>query len=299
MRAMPSTSIEWVRWGRDVMPRLVSQRAISRGEGLMLKELCSRSDRCGGCFASARTLGEGIGVGERQAERLLDGLRSKRLVSSARRGRGCIRTLQPDAVPDLLTGQLSFDDLLDGLIPEPVQQALPAEPQPASVPAAPPTSSSGLPTSGCREKEEKFAGGGDARSASTPDRTSEVLEEHLVEVLAILEAAPGLFVEPLAVNSALAAHPERVGYDHLAAAHVVASYAHEGGLHITAANRLLLAVLRKQPRPAKPGAAPGARWHGGRRRTAPPVTPEVAQEFERQTETVERLMAAAGFGRPR
>ena len=63
-----------------------------------------------------------------------------------------------------------------------------------------------------------------------------------------------------------------------------------------AANRLLLAELRKQTRGAP--AAPG-RWHGGRRRAAAPVSAEVADEFERQTESVARLMAAAGFGAKR
>ncbi len=278
-----STSLEWLRWTRDVMPRLVRQRAITREEGLMLKELGSRADRSGGCFASAVTLGEGIGVGGRQAERLLCGLRAKGLVSSVPRGRGCVRTLQPAAVPDLLTGQLSFDDLLDGLLAEPVCDAPPA-PAPAVgavvVVAGPPTSASGPPTSRCRTKEVKAFKEGEGAPARDPDRVG-VLQPHLDEVLDVLNGAPGLMIEPLAVNSALAAFPEASGYTHLSAAHTVSSWAHEGGLRITSANRQLMAALRRQIRPASAQRAPWTPAHDGRARRAAPApagTPSYTRE---------------------
>lgn len=66
-------------------------------------------------------------------------------------------------------------------------------------------------------------------------------------VLGVLNAAPGLVVEPLAVNSILLGYPESGGYDHERAAHTVASWSHESvGLAQTAANRLLKSALEKQ-----------------------------------------------------
>jgi hypothetical protein len=278
-----STSLEYMRWARDVMPRLVAERALSRSEGLMLKELASRADRRGGCFASAATLGQGIGVGGRQAERLLNGLRAKKLVTVTPRGRGCTRTLQPSAVPDLLTGQLSFDDLLAGTIPEPVQQATAPEPMLAVACAVPPTSAAVPPTSGCRTKEMKVSvEEGDARcaryaSASRPGlaslgvdvQPSQVLETHLTAVLQALATAPNLLLEPMNVNAALAAHPEAKGHDHLCAALTLVSLA-LGEQRATLAHPRLLGILQRQTRgPASTGRSWAAGHEGRARRAAP------------------------------
>jgi hypothetical protein len=283
MKSMPSTSIEYVRWARDVMPRLVSDRALTRGEGLMLKELASRADRCGGCFASPATLGAGIGVGGRQAQRLLGGLRDKKLVHVAARGRGCVRTLQPAVVPDLLSGQLSFDDLLDGTLPAPVQHAA-VSPEPGPVRAAgaarPMTSVSGPATSGCRTKEVKeelLEEGGarcardcrpDLRELGVPERRAVALEPRLTAVLTALSSAPNLLVEPLNVNAALAAHPEVKGHDHLCAALTLVSLA-LGETRSTVAHARLLGVLQKQ-RAGAPALsrASGRPPHEGRARRA-------------------------------
>lgn len=81
---------------------------------------------------------------------------------------------------------------------------------------------------------------GEGKRAST---RASALHPDLTAVLAILEAAPGLVVEAMAVDSACRAHG---GRDVVAAANIVASWAHEGGLQITSASRLLHRALDRQ-----------------------------------------------------
>lgn len=69
----------------------------------------------------------------------------------------------------------------------------------------------------------------------------------LQPVLRILEDAPGLEVNDAAVNSALAAHPQPP-FDHLRAAHVVASWAYDGGLTLPIANIQLNRAFERQDR---------------------------------------------------
>ncbi len=290
-----STSIEWMRWTRDVMPRLVRDRAISRGEGLMLKELGSRADRRGACFCSAATLGEGIGVTERQAERLLGGLRAKKLINTTRRGRGCLRTLQPAAVPDLLTGQLSFDDLLAGSIPEPVAQDLPA--QPARTPRRP-TFSTRPPTPGCREKDVKSFAAADARVedeiAQFTSDVVDVVQPLLPQVVALLRSAPDVaLVDPYVVNALLVSRPESAGYRHLEAAGDVLSAMIAGRFAHKDACRLLSRVLDDQLRPKREPRRAAA-GHGGRRRSAPPVPASVQAHIDRENEGFSRLLTQMG-----
>lgn len=75
--------------------------------------------------------------------------------------------------------------------------------------------------------------------------TREPPTDRLDEVLAVLEAAPGLDVEPMSVLSAIIGHPD---IDPVLAAHEVAMWAHEGGLRIRAAGRLLRAALEHRER---------------------------------------------------
>lgn len=117
------------------------------------------------------------------------------------------------------------------------------------------------------------------------------LAPRLDEVLAILEPAIGPIIEPLAFDSALAAFPEARGHDHVQAAHIVASYGFDTG-GARSPISLLRQVLRNQLQPARQRGA----WHGGRRRPAPSVSPQMAEQAERQTATMWRLARAAGFG---
>jgi hypothetical protein len=234
-------------------------------------------------------------LGESQVYRWIAELKKRGLLATVQQGPGRIAVRRLLAVPEPV--QLSLFDQLEAPVPAPAAAGGAArDAKPAAAPVAPwPRMDATLP-SHQREAavDGQFKQAGGARCARKPAPKAGVLEQHLDEVLEVLDAAPGLFVEPMAVNSALSACPERSGYDHLAAAHVVASYAHEGGLHVSAANRLLLAVLRKQTR-----AAPKARWHAGRRRpAAPPMSPAMQAQRDRETETMWRLMKAAGFGGP-
>jgi len=72
------------------------------------------------------------------------------------------------------------------------------------------------------------------------------LASTLSRVLEILATAPALFVEELSVNAILQGHPQRDGYDHERAAWTVTSWAHEGGLSMSSAPRLLQRALLKQ-----------------------------------------------------
>lgn len=89
------------------------------------------------------------------------------------------------------------------------------------------------------------------------------IHSQLPDVLAILRAAPDLDVEDLAVNSALMA---RQDLDALELARVVASWAHEGGLRNSSANRLLLSAARQidQREAGKDGARAAAERRGTR-----------------------------------
>lgn len=281
---VPATGLEWRQWVRGRIEDL----GLCCGEANMLRLLGDRASSAGVVRMGVPLMARQLALSEARVYWWLARLRERGLLVSSQQGPGrvAVRRLVAVAEPE----QLSLFD-------EPAARAAMPVPDPAVV-APWPLADATLPS---RQREAAVVGQlkeEGARDARDPDRTSLALEEHLEAVLEVLDAAPELFVEAMAVNSALAAHPERAGHDHLRAAHIVASWAHEGGLHVTAANRLLLTVLRKQSLPATARAAGrgGGRWHGGRRRASAPVTAEVAEEFERQTASVERLMAAAGFG---
>jgi nucleoid-associated protein YgaU len=109
-----------------------------------------------------------------------------------------------------------------------------------------------------------------------------VLAPRFDEVLAILGAAkPEILIDDRAILSALEAHPEANGYDHLKAAHRVVAWVHDpcGGPEVASAPRLLWSVLDKQAaeargergeRPAAPRARrpdrPAKPWEGALRR---------------------------------
>lgn len=74
------------------------------------------------------------------------------------------------------------------------------------------------------------------------DAAATGIHPDLQAVLAVLRSAPGLTIDDMAVNAALRSRP---GLDAVAAAELVASWAHEGGLQITSSSRLLFSALDK------------------------------------------------------
>jgi hypothetical protein len=272
VQAAGSSSLKggFVRWARETVPA----RGLSRGQAQVLKELASRADRDGCCYPSVRAIAQGVVLSERHTKRLLGELTELGLVLSHHRGRGrsAHRQLCPHAPLPVVGGQLSFDDLLAQSVPAAYGPAAAKE---GFIPPSPvvgvPLACFGVPSDGPQKYQTEEKEGAAARE--------HVLEEHLHDVLAVLEGAPGLVVEPMSVNSALAAYPQAAGHDHLRAAHTVASYAFEGGLRVPAANRLLLAELRKQTKPVAGSPTTtsrggGERWHEGRRRPVPAGKPQ-------------------------
>ncbi len=262
-----TSSLDYVRWARRQAP----DRGLTRGQSQMLQQLASHANERGECLASVATLAGEMVVSERHAGRLLRELATLGLASTTRRGRG--RSARRRLC-------------LDAPIPAP---ACPRGTQPMFDACFAPTATVAAPVVAAADDRTSETSDlpSDGRQKEPLEGAPGVLEERLDDVVQILDAAPGLFVEAMAVNSALAAHPERSGYDHLQAAHTVASFAFEGGLHVTSANRLLLAELRKQTRGAQSANRQGAP-HGGRRRAAPPVTDTVAAGDELLRQAWER-----------
>ncbi len=233
----------------------------------------------------ARQLG---GISESQVHRRLRKLSGYGIMRTRQQGRGRIALRELIAVPEPV--QLSlFDAAGEPTVAAPPAPARAADDAPVVVPwpapAVKPCSRVDAPKpSHQREaavEQEERTTEGSARCA--PDPTSDpprmVLQPRLDDVLGVLATAPGLAIEPMAVNSALAAHPESAGNDHLSAAFTVASWAFEGGLRHSAANRLLLSALRPQTRPP---AAAGGRGHEGRARRAPAVPAVVTGGYMRE-----------------
>lgn len=283
----PVSSLDYARWAREQ----VAARGLTRGQAQMLTLLASYADRRGECYPSVDALAERAVLSARHTERLLGELGQLGLIESSRRGRGSARRrLRPDAPlpasPCPRGTQPLFDAMHTPVFDEPTAESNAAVvSDPPSATSEPP---SGWRTEGSAVREEETRA---ARADAPMNDPKKALAPRLDEVLEILEPAIGPIIEPLAVNSALASFPEARGHDHVQAAHIVASY----GFDTTGARSpisLLRHVLRNQLQPARPSGA----WHGGRRRPASPVSPAMVEQAERQTATMWRLAAAAGFG---
>jgi hypothetical protein len=126
-----------------------------------------------------------------------------------------------------------------------------------------------------------------AHAPADEHRPLSALQPRLPDVLAALRRAPDLVVEDLAVDAALAAFPESAGYDHLQAAHAVASHALGERLNFPVANRLLMTELRKQGLAAAAGAStpsrrpPRAAHHRPSRDDGGQISPALKRMMER------------------
>lgn len=80
------------------------------------------------------------------------------------------------------------------------------------------------------------------RASAAVEKSDDALHPQLADVLEVLNSAPGLVVEDYAVHLAMLSRPAR---DALPAARLVAAWAHEGGLRITSASRLLFSAFER------------------------------------------------------
>lgn len=269
-------SLDYVRWAREEIPA----RGLDRSEAQVLQALASWAGRDGCCCPGVERIAEVSVLSSRQTHRALRCLEQRRMVCTTRRGRGrsARRRLLVEAPVE--HEQLALDFT-----------ATRVDDHSAAVSDVP-LATSDVPSGGTQKEQTE---GADNSGGSGREEPEMVLSPALSAVLEVLEAAPGLMVEPMAVDSALRAFPAG---EHVEAAHVVASYAHEGGLRVPAANRLLLAELRKQ-RDRRLAAA--GRPHSGRRRrrpaSGPLEAPEVtAERHARQDAAIDALLARGGFG---
>jgi len=282
----PSTSLDFVRLAREQ----AAARRLTRGQAQVLNLLASYANRRGECYPSITVLAERAMLSARHTERLLGELGRLGLVQSSRRGRGCSarRRLCLDApmpAPPCPCGtQPLFDAMLTPSFDEPAPVAAPVE---ATVSDPPPVASEPPSDGGQKEQQEGETTEGSARSApsisdSSDQAVSRAVQSRLETVLGILDASHGLLVEPFAVNAALAAYPEASGHDHEQAAYIVQSWSLEqGGMRSESANRLLMAALRRQTRPATDRGINGPR-HTTRVRRAPAAMAPVTGGYMRQ-----------------
>jgi len=271
-------SLDYVRWAREEIPA----RGLDRSEAQVLQALASWAGRDGCCCPGVERIAEVSVLSSRQTHRALRCLEQRQMVCTTRRGRG--RSARRRL---LVEAPVEHEQLALDFTATRVDSHSPAV---SDVPLA----TSDVPSGGTQKEQTEGAdnSGGHEREEA---RVLSPLSPALSAVLEVLEAAPGLMVEPMAVDSALRAFPAG---EHVEAAHVVASYAHEGGLRVPAANRLLLAELRKQ-RDRRLVAA--SRPHQGRRRrrpaSGPLEAPEVtAERHARQDAAIDALLARGGFG---
>lgn len=292
-------SFNYERWSRDA----AAQRRLKRAPAAVLHKLGSRADRRGSCHPSIQRLADDTRYSIPTVKRALADLERLKLIQSRQRGRrSAIRQLCPDAplpAPPCPCGTMPLFDA--DLAPVVIATPAPVQP-PASAPLVDPASTVSpaafevSPMSPRSTQGEGTEGGTRAARAAAIEQPVQeqprALQEHLAQVLAIVNTAPGLLIEPLAVDSALAAYPEAAGHDHLRAAHTVASWAFEAdGVRVGTANRLLMAALRKQTLPAHAGAAPAPR-HDGRRRREPQV---MCETVRRGDAVIAQMLADRGI----
>ncbi len=249
-----SEQINYVSWARDTS----SPRGLSRAQRVVLKELASRvNSRRGTCDPSVGTIADATTYSVGHVKRVLCELERLELVRSTRRGRDLtsIRQLCPDAPMPAPPCERGTQPLFDAALAPMVAVGDEVSSQPHEVSSQPHEVSSDETQ---KLRAEEVVEGGNARDAREhpPGAPSEqpapdalapgVLEPSLTEVLAVLDAAPDLFVEPLAVNALLAGRPQARGYDHVRAAWDVAAEAYAGRVY--SAQGLLKRVLDDQMR---------------------------------------------------
>lgn len=284
---VPCSGLEWRQWAREQVERL----ELSAGEANVLRLLADRANARGAVTLGIAIFVRQLRLSESQVYRLLQKLTDRRLLQTTPRGRG--RVPLRELVAEPTEKQLSlFDDppadVSAAAGSPPLRAAADTGVRPAP-PAQPcPRIDARMPSHQCDPAVE-----GAAATAPTEEGAREraqapppALSPSLPAVLAILEQADGLHVVDAAVNAALSAYAD---FDHERAAWTVVSWAQEGGLAHSAANRLLMSALRKQLEQQPPrGCDDRGRRRGGRQDSPPRRLTPLEQ---RTCERIERLRA--------
>jgi hypothetical protein len=265
---------EYVQWALGAA-RLWGLRD---GEARMLAAIASHANEHGECTASTARLAVLADRHPDTARKLIRRLKRLGLITSVnRQGTTALRTLCTDRLP---VEQMELDlERLEAEQPEttlgrqrPGTRVRVGHPRPGD-PGSPAT----------HQKElEGLRSGENAREHASTQGGASLLVPRFDEVVAILAAAtPAILIDDRAILSALEAHPEASGYDHVKAAHRVVAWVHDpcGGPEVASAPRLLWSVLDKQASEARAErgertAAPRARrpekarkpWDGALRR---------------------------------
>jgi hypothetical protein len=254
---------EYVQWALGAA-RLWGLRD---GEARMLAAIASHANEHGECTASTARLAVLADRHPDTARKLIRRLKRIGLITSVNRhGRTALRTLCTDRLP---VEQMELDlERLEAEQPQTTQ----GRPRPGTRVRVghPRPGDPGSPATHQKELEGLKSGEERARDhAPAPEQAPSLplLAPRFDEVLAILTAArPEILIDDRAILSALEAHPEDSGYDHVKAAHRVVAWVHDpcGGPASASAPRLLWSVLDKQATEARtarsePAAAPRAR----------------------------------------
>lgn len=245
----------WNRWGL----RMAELHALSDGEARMLSALCAHANASGEVFASEALLAREAGRKQRTGREILRSLTRRGLISTEQRGQQVPKRVLHDVLP---VDQLTLE--IDAAAPpgRPARAAaasasLPGGGLSAGRQGGREADSSALQGGGsfCRQKRTE---GNSTEEEDARESTGAVtgLVTRLQDVVDLLADAPSVIVEPASINAMLAAFPEPKGYDHLRAAYTVLSWAHEGGLHVSAANRLLEKALLRQTTRERPTSRP-------------------------------------------
>jgi hypothetical protein len=256
--------LDWQRW----LTKHAEAWKLSEGEARVLNVLAAHVNREGVVTMShlteaeigRRTARNGVPRSPRTIRRILAELRRKGLVTSRQRGPQTACEYQLHEVYPSEQTALHFD-ALDRSQDRPKVAARQTGRPATSLTESPATQG------GLQEREKRTTEEEDARE-QIPSVTG--LASTLSRVVEVLGTAPGLLVDELSVNAILQGHPERDGYDHERAAWTVTSWAHEGGLSMSSAPRLLQrALLKQQPQPAEHASGrqrrePAAAGTGGR-----------------------------------
>lgn len=274
MSRQPSMSsvLSWTHWAR----RMAVEQRLKPAEAHLLLLLAALGESTGHGKASTKVLGEGLCCHPKTAAKRFGGLVARGLVVRKTEAGGALQwRLNAQLQPVEQLG-IDFDAAATRPVdPEPLEApGGTPDPEPLEAPGGAGTRSAqglrvddgtrspwrlrgseslGAPHSDLlptKEEEE----GECAPERDRDERPLAALQPRLPDVLAALRRAPDLVVEDLAVDAALAAFPESAGYDHLQAAHAVASHALGERLNFPVANRLLMTELRKQGLAAAAGA---------------------------------------------
>jgi hypothetical protein len=266
---------EYVQWA------LAAARVwnLSDGEARMLTAVAAHVNEAGECRASNERLAVLADRHVDTARRLLRRLKRLGLITTVHRhGKTTVRQLCTDRHPaEQLELQLGALEAGGG---SPASQGRQRPGTSVRVGAQAP----GHPgRSGAHQKELEGLRSGESAREPAPDQgDASVLVPRFDEVVSILAAAkPEILIDDRAILSALEAHPEASGYDHVKAAHRVVAWVHDpcGGPEVASAPRLLWSVLDKQaaearsergersgaPRTRRPDR-PAKPWEGALRR---------------------------------